>query len=568
MKYIKANINTVLLLLIILVANLVSSFLYTRLDLTEEKRYSISKATKNFLANLDDIVTVRVFLSGNLPSGMKELEKSAEATLNEFKAYAGSRLEFEFVDLNDYPVDIQEEIGKELMEKGLNPISLTVVESGEQTQRIIFPGATLSYKGRVISANLLENKLGYDQYEILNNSITLLEYKFANAIQKLQQSHPPVIAFSTGHGEATQEQLTEIIQDLQVNQFAVSMLDLRLGYEIDKLVDVLVIAKPTQAFTEKEKYKIDQYLMRGGKIFWLIDQMAMDMDSLQGADFFMAQPRDLNLDDILFKYGVRINDDLVQDLQNTKLEIQTGFNNNQPQTQFFSWPFFPLMFGNEAHPISKNLAPISSKFVSTIDTIKNPQIKKEILLTSSAYSKALMAPVRVFVGMVQNPPPPEAYIQSQLSTAVALSGSFESVFKNRAFTGAYAQMADSTESMKFKEQSEPGARMIVVGDGDLIINASSKGKKQALGFSIYGNNNEAMVFDNKAFLLNAIEYLIDDNSLLETRSKEIKLRQLDATKVKQSKQKIQVLSLILPLVFLAIFALLYLFFRKRKYSAA
>ena len=547
--------------------NVLGSFFFTRLDLTEEKRYSISDPTKEFLKNLDDVVTVRVYLTGNLPAGMRALEKSIESTLNEFKAYAGNQLEFDFVDLNEYEQEVQEEEGKVLMSKGLSPISLTVVESGEQTQRVLFPGAIIIYKGRMISVNLLENKVGYDQYQILNNSMVLVEYKLANAIQKLQQTHPPVIAFSNGHGELGQEQLAEVIGDLQSEQFAVSTIDLSVGYAIDSMVDVLVVAKPTKPFSEKEKYKIDQYLMRGGKILWLIDQINVDMDSLQSKDFYLAEARDLNIDDMLFQYGVRINDDLILDLQNTRLEVQTGVLNNQAQTQWFNWPYFNLMIGNNKHPISRNLAPIAGRFSSTLDTIKSVNIKKEILLSSSNYSKALFAPARVFIGMVKDPMDPSLFAQKELPTAVALSGEFPSIFRNRAFTGAYAAMIDTVEGLKFRETSVSGAKMIVVSDGDLIANELRKGKPLPVGYAVYGNNNDPMVFDNKPFFINCIEYLIDANNLIETRNKVVKLRQLDALKVKENRSFIQLNTMISPLLILTLFGLIFTFVRRRKYGS-
>lgn len=566
MNWMKQHINTFIVLAIILVVNIIGSFLFTRFDLTDEKRYSISEPTKDFLENLDDVVTVRVYLTGNLPSGMTELEKSIESTLNEFKAYAGNNLEYEFVDLNKLGQKIQEDEGKILMSKGLNPISLTVVEGGEQTQKVIFPGAIITYKGRMISVNLLENKLGYDQYQILNNSIVLIEYKLANAIQKLQQTHPPVVAFATGHGEVSQEVLGEVIKELQDEQFAVSTIDLTVGFQVDDLVDVLVLAKPTQAFTEKEKYKIDQYLMKGGKVIFLLDQLAVEMDSLQGTDFFLANARDINLDDMLFQYGARINDDLVLDLQSAKLEIQTGFTNNQPQMQWFNWPYNNLMFGNESHSVSRNMAPISGKFTSTIDTIRSPNIQKEILLTSSEYSKALLAPVRVFLGIVKEAMDPQLFKQQNLPTAVALSGEFQSIFKNRAFTGAYTAMADTIEELKFVEKSVPGAKIILIADGDLLTNHINKGKKQPVGYAIFGNNNEAMVFDNLPFFMNCVEYLIDDNNLIETRNKVVKLRQLDVTKVKEKRQMIQFSNLISPMLLLMIFGFVYVFVRRKKFA--
>lgn len=567
MKFFKEHINSILIIIILLVLNVVGSFFFTRLDLTEEKRYSISEPTKDFLRNLDDVVTVRVYLTGNLPAGMKELEKSIESTLNEFKAYAGNKLEYEFVDLNQYDQKVQEEEGKILMSKGLNPISLTVVEGGEQTQRVMFPGAIISYKGRMLSTNLLENKVGYDQYQILNNSMVLVEYKLANSIQKLQKDQAPVVAFSNGHGELSQEELSEVIKDLQSEQFAVSTIDLGVGYAIDNLVDVLVFARPTKAFSEKEKFKIDQYLMRGGKIMWMLDQMAVDMDSLQGKDFFMAEARDINLDDMLFQYGVRINDDLVMDLQNTRLEVQTGVNNNQPQMQWFNWPYFNLMLANNKHPVSRNLAPISAQFSSSIDTIKDGNIKKEILLTSSSYSKAIFAPARVYIGIVKESMDPSLFKQKDLPTAVALSGEFPSIFRNRSFTGAYTEMIDTVEELKYRESSDLGAKMIVVSDGDLIANKVRKGKQLPVGYAVYGNNNDAMVFDNKPFFLNSIEYLIDENNLIETRNKVVKLRQLDATKVKEKKSLVQAHTMITPLVILAIFGVVFTMLRRRKYAS-
>jgi len=566
MKFIKQHINTILLVAILFIVNIIGNFYFKRFDLTEEKRYSISTPTKQFLQNLDDIVTVNVYLTGNLPSGMKELEKNINTTLSEFKAYAGNNLEYNFIDLSKFDQKTQIEEGKLLQERGLFPTNLTVVESGEQTQKLIYPGAIISYKGRVLSTTFLENKVGYDQMQIINNSIILIEYKIANAIQKLQQTHPPLIAFTTGHGEVPQEQLTEIITELQANQFAVSIVDLTVGYKIEDIIDVLVIPKPTKAFTEKEKYKIDQYIMRGGKVMWLVDQMQVDMDSLNGASFYMSNARDINIDDMLFKYGARINDDLILDLQNTKIEIQTGVTNNQPQMQLFPWPYFNLMYGNENHPVSRNLAPISAQFSSTIDTIKNNNIKKDILLTSSNNSKAQFAPARVYIGLVKEDLSPKLYQQKALPTAVALNGNFESIFKNRVIQGSFKQMTDTIEELRFLEVSENATKMIVVSDGDLISNHSKRGKQLPIGYGIFGNNNSPMVFDNKAFFMNSIEYLMDKNNLIETRSKVIKLRQLDNATVKKKKKSIQFNNLVTPLIILVLFGFIYSFIRKRKYA--
>ena len=306
--------------------------------------------------------------------------------------------------------------------------------------------------------------------------------------------------------------------------------------------------------------------MRGGKIIWLLDHMAVNMDSLNGKDFFLANARDVNLTDMLFKYGVRINDDLILDLQNTRLQIQTGMANNQPQMQWFNWPYFNLMIGNPGNPASRNLAPITGSFTSSIDTIKNKNVQKEILLTSSEYSKALFAPVRVYIGMVKDQLNPTIFQQKNIPTGVYLSGQFESVFDDRAFAGAYAEMTDTIDDLKYIDVSSPDAKMIIVSDGDLITNKKARGKTLPVGYATYGNENKPMVFDNLPFFMNCVEYLLDDNKLINTRSKEIKLRQLDATKVKESKKSIQIQNLLYPLIAILIFAFAYGFIRKRTYA--
>lgn len=563
-NYIKKNVNAILLIAIILVINWLGSIYYTRFDLTQEKKYSLSPVTKSFLKNLDDVVTVKVFLTGKLPSGMTELEQSTKDLLNEFKAYAGKNIAYDFVDISKMDKDIQEKLGTDLINLGLQPTSLTVVENGEQSQKVIFPGAVVTYKGGSYPVTLLQNQVGLDQFQVLSNSITLLEYNLANAIQKLQRNRAPTIAFSQGHGEASTERMSEIIKELQQENFAVAAIDLKESYKIEEVVDVLVIAKPTIPFEEKEKYKIDQFVMRGGRVLWLIDQMKVDMDSLQGGNYFFADERDVNLDDILFKYGVRVNGDLIQDLNNTKIEVQSGMVNGAPQYSWFDWLYYPLFMGSQEHPVSKNLAPISGRFASTIDTIRTADIKKSILLSTSNYSKALMAPVRVHLGILGEQVVPENFKQPNLPVAVALEGGFTSVFKNR-LTQSYLNLQDTVQDLKYLETSEP-TKMIVIGDGDIILNEFRNKKQLPLGYGLYGVNNQPLVFDNKTFLKNCFEYLIDDNNLIETRNKEFKLRQLDAIAVKESKTKWQVINLVLPVTIVVLFGFLFAWIRKRRFA--
>lgn len=554
-------INFALVLAIILVVNFLGSIYYQRFDLTEEKRYSLSTPTKAFLNNLDDIVSVQVFLTGGgLPSGLKELEHSTDDILNEFKAYAGTNFDYEFIDVNDYDKETKENVITFLKEQGLQPINLQVVENDENKQKVIFPGAIIKYKGRTLSTVLLENQIGKGQFEIINNSIALLEYKFANAIQKLKREKQPFVAFTQGNGELDQFEVGSLLESMSQNFFKVEGINLANEYQVNPEIDILVIAKPTISFTEKDKYKLDQFIMNGGKVIWALEGMSADMDSLKGQEFFMAKNKDINLGDQMFKYGVRINEDLIQDLQNTPISLVTGELNGQPQLQNFPWLFNPIMFSSEQHAIVKNLEPVKSSFVSTLDTIRTKGTKKTFLLTTSQYSKAQMNPVRVFLGIIQDQPNPANFKQPYLPTAVLLEGEFTSVFKGR-LTEKYLASIDTMKSMQYKEQSKP-TKMIVISDGDLFKNDVEKGNPLPLGF----DRNSKRNFGNKTFIINCLEYLVDEDNLIETRNKEIRLRQLDPIKVQKESSFWQQINLVLPSLLVAIFGLLFYFIRKKRFA--
>ncbi|MGB0886151.1 MAG: gliding motility-associated ABC transporter substrate-binding protein GldG [Chitinophagales bacterium] len=555
------NLNIILVLAIVLIVNFLGSFYYKRFDLTEEKRYSLSEPTKEFLNNLDDIVSVQVYLTGSgLPSGLKELEHSTDDILNEFKAYAGSNFDYDFIDIKDYEDEARLEVESYLKSQGLNPIELNTVGDDESQKSKIFPGVLMSYKGRTISSILLESQVGKNQFEVINNSIALLEYKLANSIQKLQRRKQPFVAFSQGNGELDQLQLGSVLDALQQNFFKVEGIDLETDYRINPAIDILVLAKPTEVFTEKDKFKIDQFVMQGGKVLWAIDGMNADMDSLQGQEFFMANEKELNLTDILFKYGIRVNDDLIQDLQNTPISLITGNVNGQPQMKNFPWLFNPILFGSKQHAIVKNIEPVKSSFTSTLDTIKNKGIKKTPLLTTSPYSKALLNPVRVFLGLIKDQPNLENFKQANLPAAYLLEGKFTSVFKGR-LTEKYLETVNSEKDLKYIETS-PETKMIIISDGDILSNDVEKGKPLPLGF----DRNTGSNFGNKNFIINCLEYLVDDNNILETRNKEIKLRQLDAVKVKEEKVFWQQINLILPSLLLIIFGVIYFYIRKKRFA--
>ncbi len=551
--------------IILLLINFIATKFYTRFDLTKEKRYSLVKPTKTLLRNLDDVVSVQVFLDKNVNAGVLRLRNSVEDIMNEFKAYGGSNFEFEFVDPLAGKTESQQiEVIKEFKKKGILGTNLKVQSNEGFQQKYILPGAIVTYRGRQIPVNLLENQIGYSPEDNLNNSIIGLEYKFSSAINKLKQHHKPRILFTQGHNELMPIEMMDIAQSLSDANYEVGEFDLSSSYRIPIDAACLVIAKPQARFDEKDKYKIDQYIMGGGKVLWLRESVWADMDSLRNAEqMFMAYPTEDNLDDMFFTYGARINQDLVQDIQLCNpIPLVTGNLGGQPQTQLFPWYYFPLLIPAENnHPIVRNIDPVASYFTSTIDTIKSSSVKKTILLTTTKYSKALMSPVRVHLGMIREKPDATKYNQPNLPCAVLLEGSFTSDFKNR-IADSYREAADTVKELKFLDHSK-NTKMIVIADGDIIRNEVQRsGDIWPLGY--YSISGQTLA--NKTFIMNCIEYLTDDQGLIESRSKEIKVRLLDKQKINSESMLWRLLNTVLPIVLIFAFGIIYATIRKRKYA--
>lgn len=554
-----------LALLILALLNVVSYYYYYRLDLTTEKRYSISQPSKTIIKGLKDEVVIRVYLDGELNSGFKRLQDNVRNTLNELRAYGGSKVEFEFIDpMSIQNLDERKLLITDLINRGLSPTNLTTKSKTGSVNQLIFPGAIVVYGGREFPVNLLENQIGYGPQEALNNSAILLEYKFVNAIKKLTQFRPPQVAIIEGHGELANIELASIQQILQGLQYDVKHFNLTQGYYIPGRFDAIIIAKPMQAFNEQDKFKIDQYIMRGGKVLWLVDGTNANMDSLRyNREGQGVNALDLNLDDMLFKYGVRINGDVVQDINlHNQIPLVVGQVGNAPQTELFPWYYFPLLVSDNKHAIARNLDPVAAYFASSIDTVKNPGVKKTILLHTTENAKAQMAPTRVHFGILQSKPNPAYFNQPELPVAVLLEGEFESAFKNR-LSPDFLAASDTIESLKFIEKSKPG-KMIVIADGDIIRN-EVRGDSTAypLGFYKYTNKQ----FANNDFILNCIEYLVDDNGILETRNKEVKLRLLNTVKAQDEKLIWQLLNIVLPICLVIVFGVAFGFYRRRKYAA-
>jgi len=546
-----------------LVLNLLASKFYLRFDLTKENRYSISEPTKQLLNGLEDDVFIKVYLEGSFPAGFVRLKSATEDMLKEFRLNGGQKVEFVFVDpLASNDPDERKNIKEELEKKGLTATTLMESDKGSYAEKIIFPGAIVNYRGRELPVQLLENQVGFEQEEILNNSIILLEYKFANAIKKLTRYRAPLIAFTSGNGELSNERLGDLSRTLSNLLYKNSRLDLGEYYKVPKEIDVLVIAKPTKPFDEKDKFKIDQYLMNGGKLLWFIDQVKASMDSLKNKEMFMAMAEDYNIDDMLFKYGVRVNYDLIQDHDMCNpIPLVVGQVGNSPQTQLFPWYFHPLLVPSKKHAIVKNLDPVAGRFASTLDTIRVKGIKKTILLHTSEATKAVLAPTRIQFSMLKEKPNRASFRKKNVPAAVLLEGSFPSVFKGR-MASSFLQSIDSSEELTYIENSAY-TRMIVVSDGDIAANdLRQAGGIYPLGFNRYTN----ITLSNRDFILNSLEYLLDDNGLIETRNKEIKLRLLDKEKLANEKLFWQLFNMLLPLVLIVLFGLIYSLIRQKRFS--
>lgn len=550
---------------ILLLLNVVSRYYYFRLDLTAEKRYSISEPSKKLAADLKDVVTVKVYLDGDLNAGFTRLKESTRNLLNEYRAYGGKNIEFQFIDpMAVQNLDERKALMTDLMQRGLSPTNLTTKSKTDSKQQLIFPGAMVTYGGREMPVQLLENQIGFSPQQILNNSEILLEYKFSNAIKKLTQYRSPRVVFIQGHGELTNLETADIQNTLLNLQYEVKDFDLHNNYQIPAKIDVAVIAKPRIAFDEKDKYKIDQFIMRGGKVLWLVDGTTAAMDSLKTSPTGQfAQGNDFNLDDMLFKYGVRVNTDVVQDINLCNpIPLIVGQMGNAPQTEMFPWYYFPLLVSDNNHAIVRNLDPVAGFFVSTIDTVKNPGVNKTILLHTTDNAKAQLAPTRIHFGILQNKPNPAYYNQPKLPVAVLMEGAFESAYKNR-LSPEFLAASDTVENLKFVEKS-PQSKMIVIADGDIIRNeVRNDSSAYPLGYYMYTKQQ----FANKDFMLNCIEYLIDDSGILETRNKEVKLRMLNTVKAEDEKLKWQLINIALPILLIILSGVAFGFYRRKKYAA-
>jgi len=554
------NITRLLLLVCILIfVNVISSFVFTRLDLTSEKRYTLSDATKNVLKKLPDVVYIRVYLSGDFPAGFKRLENTAREMLDEMRIYAGDNLQYEFIDPSANP-DKKErtDLYKQLFKKGLQPTNLQENDKENSSEKVIWPGAIVTYRAEEMPMQFLNDRLGASAEQSLNTSIEALEFTIGNTIRKITAVEPPSIAFIDGQAELDSRHTSDFFNTLKSSY---NVERKTIGGKLGSLAGykAIIIAKPDSAFDEKDKFIIDQFVMKGGKVLWLIDPMTAEMDSLTQSNDAIAIAKELNLEDMLFRYGTRINYDLVQDLQSVPIPMVIGYSGGKPQQKLIPWYYFPLVFPESKNPIVNNLNAIRFQFASTIDTVGSHDLKKTVLLTTSKYTRVQKAPARISLEIMQKEPDPTLFNQPSKIIAVLVEGTFQSIFINRGLPQEFLENKD----IGFKENSVP-TKMIVVSDGDIIRNEYRKSSESALPLGY--DRFTGQTYGNKNFLLNVMDYLCDESGLITVRSKEIKLRLLDKAEVNSNKTLWQVITTALPLLLVLIFAFAKAQVRKTKFA--
>jgi ABC-2 type transport system permease protein len=549
------------LVTVILLAYLLSIFFY-RIDLTTEKRYTLSAFSKKSLRNLDDVVHVKVYLDGDLNIPFRKMQQSLRETLDEFKVYAGDNLEYEFINpFSGNDARVKESVVKELYEKGLKPTNiLDKDKEGGSSEKLVFPGALIHFKGVEIPVNLLKNNPAAGAEENINNSIQAFEFELMRVISSLTADTTEKIAFIEGHGEFNEYQVKDITEELgwyfQVDRGKISG---KPGI-LDQYKAV-IIAGPTGPFSEKDKLVLDQYIMRGGKVLWFIDMVNASLDSLSEGGSIIALIRILNIEDLLFRYGSRINPVLVQDVQCNMIPVNVALAGNTADFRPAPWLYSPVLTAPSGHPVTRNLNMIRSEFINCIDTLAaRKAIKKTVLLRSSEFSRKVTAPVVISLEEVRLTPQPEQFPDRFLPVAVLLEGSFESAFRNRMISGIFP---DTTFQMM--EAGVP-ASMLVVADADIIRNDVRPTPQgiliSPLGFDRYTRQT----FGNKEFIVNALQYMTGHEELISLRSREITLRLLDKAKLKNYRTRWVLINTICPPLIVVVAGILYAWIRKKKYS--
>lgn len=526
-------ITIILVLAGLILLNTSAQYVKSHIDLTQEKRFTLTEPTKKELKNVHDAVFVRVLLDGHFPAGFKRLQTAVRDMLNEYHGI-NPLVEYKFED-PDIAGDDAEKKKKfeEFAQQGLVPMRLRLVDNDQKTEQYIFPYAIVNYRNNQTVVRLLENEVPGQNPEIaINNSVSLLEYKLSNAIQKLLSNQRPNIVFTEGHDELSPEETYDLESSLRqfynTGRFNLDSVTQIPFKDTLSRVDILIVAKPKKPFSEKQKFLLDQYIMQGGKVIWLIDVLNADLQSMQQTGRMIPTDYNLNLNDQFFKYGFRLNPNIIADMECARIPLKVGQVGGTPQMDLFQWFYYPIVSPKSNHPIVKSLDRVWLQFPSNIDTIKTKtNVRKTVLLSSSAHSRLQYVPSEINFEMLRYTPEPEKFNNGLQSVAVILEGIFPSLFENRVNEQQLQVLQKLGQT--FRSQSVP-TKMLVVSDGDIARNDidAQKNTSMPLGY----NKVERYKFANKDFLLNAVEYMLDDNGIIAARSKDVRLRLLDAPRAK------------------------------------
>jgi len=571
------------LLLIIAFTGIVylTSFFSYRIDLTAEKRFSLSNSTKQLLKSIDTPITIKVFLTGDMPTDYKKLSIATKDLLSEFKNIAGNNVKVVFEKPAEGVTDDTDKmvIYDSLARMGVVFDRTEVVSSSKdkQTNQLVVPSALIIYKNyRPLAIDLRSSRKVFKDYNVLNDNPVedveatrnaaeaLLEFKFASAIDKLTRKYIPTVAYCIGNGEPVDFKINDLGQSLR-NEYRLGVFDLKKTYPDATAIDALMIVKPSKPFTDEDKLKIDQYVMHGGKVIWFVDKLYAELDSLMRSNAdFVAFDRNLNIDDILFQYGVRINGDLLQDLNCSKIPLVYGNNpDGSPKMQRIPWPYYPFLTSPTDNPISKNLDRVLPLFPSSIDTIKVAGIRKTVLLATDTNSRTISTPAMVSLNSVKDENDFRTFNKSFVPVALLLEGKFKSMFTNR-LSQVVLDSVQKTSGKPFVSVAEKDGKQIVVSDADIVTNAvSSTEGPLAMGLIPFENYR----FANREFFLNSIDYLVSNNQLFESRNKDFKLRLLDKQKVTEQKTTWQFINIVLPVLIIILFGFVMQMVRKRKYAS-
>ncbi|WP_442845783.1 gliding motility-associated ABC transporter substrate-binding protein GldG [Leeuwenhoekiella sp. H156] len=533
---------------------------YFRLDLTADGRYTLSETSETIISKANEPLIVDVFLEGNVPDAFKKLQLETRQLLEE---YASENPNIKFAFINPIPEGAPvEQIAQDFNNRGMRPQQVQLRDNGKTSQEFVFPWAMASYKGKTVPVPLLKKTLDADPETFISRSVQNLEYAFSDAFFKLLNPKSKRIAVLKGNGELQDRYIADLFRTLResyfIAPFPLDSVNLKADTVMTALqkFDLVVAAKPTRAFTDVEKYALDQYIINGGKSLFLIDQVAMETDSLYKRNgMALATARDLNLNDFFFNYGLRINPVLVEDLYAAPLVLASGEGSESQYTQL-PWFYYPLVTPEENHPINTNIDnPVVFEYVNQIDLLNNG-LKQTVLLQSSQLSKIDGVPFPITLESITTEPSPERYAAGPQNLAVLVEGQFTSAFKNRI-------LPVENSSIPFRESATKPNAMLVIADGDVIKNdLDQNGRPLELGFDKFTFKE----YGNKEFLLNAVNYLLDDSGLINIRSKTIVLPALDSLKTSNERFTWQALTLGLPLGILMIFGLLYTYLRRRKYK--